>query len=214
MRDPSPGIRPQNDQRVMRLALAAVIGVWAVSSTAAHKINISDQDIAAALSIARSTDADRARFHAPYIKAVNTPFVERAELISEFRRVVLLAEERRAKGDHGFSYSNGAASAALEVWRRRLSVVARVRFHPQNTYITVPQIEMSMAGHERALIGVLKEPVYALATGTPGDFIPIMGAVVTGVFEAETIGQGEREFVIRMDGKELGRVSFNLAMLE
>jgi hypothetical protein len=199
--------------RTMRSAVLAFV-VAATAAVSATKIDITPQDIERALVIARSREADRDRFHAPYIQAVNTPFLEQAELVTETRRVVLLAEERASKGDRFFGYSVSRASDALKVWRRRLSVIARIRFHPQNNYVTAPPIEMRAIGNERALIGVRSDPVYALAPGRKGEFVPVLGAVAEGSFDADALGQALREFVISMEGRELGRVTFNLAALD
>ena len=106
------------------------------------------------------------------------------------------------------------ANEALKVWRRRVSVLARVRFHPQNNYVDVPPVTITADGHERALIGVRREPVLALPPGRKGEFVPVLGAVVEGVFEAEALGQARREFVITLDKKELGRVTFDLGAVE
>ena len=198
-------------------SVRSVVVAWVVCSVgvlSATKIDISPQDIDRALVIARSRDVDRARFHAPYIQAVNTQFVEQVELVTETRRVVLLAEERARKGDRFFGYSVSNVTEALKVWRRRLSVIARVRFHPQNNYVAAPPIDMKVTGNDRALVGVHSEPVYALSSGRKGQSVPVLGAVVEGSFDADALGQAVREFVISMGGKELGRVSFNLATLD
>src|SRR5436190_15254821 len=55
-----------------------------------------------ALTTGRAFDAERARFHQPYVLAINDPTVERIEIITEFRRVVLFAEEQIRQGDHMF----------------------------------------------------------------------------------------------------------------
>jgi len=180
----------------------------------ALKIAITSQDIDRALTIARSREADRERFHTSYIQIVNTPFVERVEVVSEFRRVVLLAEEQAARGDRFFAYSVTRATDALQVWRRRVAVVARVRFHPQNNYVDAPPVTIRLAGNDGALIGVKREAILALPPGRTGEFVPVMGAVVEGVFEAEALGQSIRDFVIELEGQELGRVTFNFATLE
>jgi hypothetical protein len=177
------------------------------------KIDISPQDIERALTVARSRDSDRARFHAPYIQALTTPFVDRVEVVTELRRVVLLAEERAARGDRFFGYSVTAATEALSVWRRRISVLARVRFHPQNVYVVLPPLSITVEGNERALIGVRAEPLVALP-GKTGESVPILGALVEGVFEAEALGQATREFVIWLEKRELARATFDLASLE
>ena len=197
--------------RVLPLALAAVV----VAPPTAIKVDISHADVERALTIARSTDAERARFHAAYIQQLNAPFVERAEIVSEFRRVVLMAEDHIARGDRFFAYSSMRANDALQVFRRRVSIIARVRFHPQNNYVGVPPVTMSLVGNERALIGVKLDPVYGFASGgvTP-EFVPILGAVVEGSFEAEALGQARRDFRVSLEGRELGRLSFDMAAIE
>lgn len=179
----------------------------------ALKIDIAHADIERALTIARGTEAERARFHAPYIQRGETPFVERAEVVSEFRRVVLMAEEHIARGDRFFAYSSTRATDALQVFRRRVSVMAHVRFHPQNNYVSVPEVTMSLIGNEAALIGVRREAVYGFAGG-PGEVVPVLGALVEGSFEAQAMGQARREFRISLEGRELGRVVVDFGPLE
>jgi hypothetical protein len=55
-----------------------------------------------ALVVGRRPDAERARFHSRYEFRVGDPTVERIEVITEFRRVVLAVEERVRFGDHLF----------------------------------------------------------------------------------------------------------------
>lgn len=180
----------------------------------ALRIAITPADVDRALTIARSREADRERFHSAYIQAVNTPFIERVEVVSELRRVVLLAEERAARGDRFFAYSVTRATDALQVWRRRVAIVARVRFHPQNNYVDAPPVTIRLAGNDGALIGVKRDAIFALPPGRTGEFVPVTGAVVEGVFEAEALGQAVRDFVIELEGRELGRVTFDFATIE
>ena len=42
----------------------------------------------------------------------------------------------------------------------------------------------------------------------------MLGAVIEGVFEAKAIGQATREFVLSLEGRELGRVAFNFATID
>jgi hypothetical protein len=200
----------------MKSLLPAVAVLFAVTPLAGLTINISHQDIDRALVIARASEPERAQFHTRYVKTLNTPFVERVEVVSEFRRVVLLAEDQRARGDRFFVYSTTRAADALQVFRRRVSIIARVRFHPLNNYVSVPAVAIAMAGNDRALVGVKLDPIYAFAPSEPAtpQFVPLAGAVVEGSFEAEAIGQAIREFVVSMDGRELARVSFDFAAIE
>jgi hypothetical protein len=195
--------------------IAPLVAVLLVSGhLGALKIAISPQDVDRALTIARSREAERAQFHAPYIQVVDTTFIERVEAVSELRRVVLLAEEQIARGDRRFAYSLTRATDALEVWRRRVAIIARVRFHPQNNYVDAPPVTIRLAGNDRALVGVKRDAILALPPGRTGEFVPVLGAVVEGVFEAEALGQSVRDFVIELEGRELGRVTFDFSTIE
>ena len=203
-------------QRGQGMSLVVRIGVilMLTGQVSALKIAITPEDIDRALTIARSREVERERFHAPYIQRVNTPFLERVEVVTEFRRVVLLAEEQAARGDRFFAYSVTRATDALQVWRRRVAVVARVRFHPQNNYVDAPPVTIGLSGNDGALIGIKREAILALPPGRTGEFVPVTGAVVEGVFEAEALGQSMRDFVIELEGQELGRVTFDFAKID
>jgi hypothetical protein len=95
-----------------------------------------------------------------------------------------------------------------------VAVVARVRFHPQNNYVDAPPVTIRLAGNDGALIGVKRDAIFALPPGRKGEFVPVLGAVVEGVFEAEALGQSERDFVIELEGRELGRVTVNFSTIE
>ena len=198
----------------MKTLLPVVLVLAFATNLTALKINIAHEDISRALAIARATEAERTRFHAAYINRIDAPFVERVEVVSEFRRVVLLAEEQIARGDRFFAYSTTRANDALTVFRRRVSVIARVRFHPQNNYVDAPPVSVALVGNERALIGIRRDAILALSSGRKGEFVPILGAVVDASFEAEALGQATREFVIALEGRELGRVVFDFASVE
>lgn len=202
----------------MRLLVATVVLAAGVLSGTGHlraiDLDVTPEDIDRALAIARGTESERQRFHAPYIKRVDQPVIETVEIVSEFRRVVLLAEERARKGDRLFGYSVASAQQAVGPWVKRLAVKLRVRFHPQNTYVDVPPVEISLTGNAAAQIGVVKEPVLAFPSSEPGARVPILGAVVEGVFDAVLVGNGIREFVVAVNGSEAGRFSFDLAALQ
>jgi hypothetical protein len=183
---------------VICFVLASLVPVDAI------KLQLTNADIDRALVIARGRDGERAQFHAPYIEQLNTPTVQSIEIVSEFRRVVLLAEDHILRGDRGFAYSTRMAGDAVQPWKGRVSLVTRLRFHPLNTYVSVPNIEITVDGlnADAALIGVLKEPQYSM-TSAPGEQAALVGAVAEGVFDAALIGQTERTVIVRLDGKQL-----------
>ena len=192
----------------------AVLVVTAITPVRAINLALSNADVERALVVARDQDRIRERFHAAYIINLDDPFVQSLEIISEYRRVVLLAEERINKGDRAFAYSSRLAGDALAPWRNRVAVRARLRFHPHNAYVDVPTIEMSVDGPDArlALIGVLKEPIHALAD--PGQPASIAGAVADGVFDAKLIGQTRRTVTVKMDGKVLITRQLDFAAVE
>ena len=113
-----------------------------------------------------------------------------------------------------FRYSVSLATQALAPWKRRLSMIARLRFHPQNNYVSLPKIEVALDGNAEALVDVLLQPVLSMPSGQPRERLPVLGAVAEGVFDAVKVGQGVREFVVRVDGREIARVSFDLSAIE
>ena len=66
--------------------------------------------------------------------------VRRISLVSEYRRVVLLTEERIRLGDRGYSVRQ--MTSDLKPWRGSLQVIVELAFHPQNTYVGVPLIDV------------------------------------------------------------------------
>jgi hypothetical protein len=64
------------------------------------------------------------------------------------------------------------------------------------------------------VIGVLRNPILSLPSSQPGDRLPILGAIVETVFNAVTLGQGTREFIVRLEERELTRVTFDLGALQ
>jgi hypothetical protein len=196
---------------------AALVAVWLSSAGGAPllalKLDITHADIERALIIARSSDSERARFHARYIQRIDTPSVDRVEVISEFRRVVLMAEEHAARGDRFFAYSTTRAHDALQVFRRRVSIRAHIRFHPLNNYVTLPPVTIGLVGNEAALIGVRRDPVHG-STAKPTEAAPLLGGTIEASFSADGLGQARREFVVMLEGRELGRVVVDFAEVE
>jgi hypothetical protein len=196
------------------LSAIAVFAIATVAPVTTLDLDVTPQEIDRALAIARGSDRERATFHAPYIVKVNDPFLESVEVVSEYRRMVLLAEDRGRKGDRAFGYSLKLAQQALGPWHRRVSVIARLRFHPQNNYVDVPPADIVLIGAESARIGVLRDPILSLPSGNPSEPMAVLGAVVEGSYDATGVGQTMREAVISLDGKQLGRVKFDFGLLQ
>jgi hypothetical protein len=192
----------------------AVVIVALVVHVGAIDLDVTPLDVERALAIARSRDRERAVFHAPYVQELNSPTVERVEIVSEFRRIVRTAEDRLLKGDRSLPYSVTLAQQANAPWRQRLAIVARLRFHPQNTYVNAPPADIVLDRRAVEPIGVLIDPILSVPSGMPGERLPVMGALVEAVFDAAVVGQGTQEFIVRLEGRELARVTFDLGALQ
>src|SRR5215831_15961300 len=128
----------------MRLVCAAVALV----------VSMSGNDMERALAVARARDNERQQFHSRYIFNLTDPAVTQFEIVTEFRRLVLIGEDHVFRGDYMFTRGLRAAEQALGSSRGMLTIRAQVRFNPLNTFIVSPD--------------------YALAVGTPaGTLVPV-----------------------------------------
>ena len=167
-----------------------------------------------ALSIGRASEAERARFHRSYVVAINDPTVEQIEIQTEFRRAVLFAEDRIRWGDHLFGVRQ--AEAALASWHGKLTIVARLRFHPMNTFIAAPAYEIAVSEPSLPPLDTRRTSLYAqFATrqkaGTP---IPLTGALVEVDFDAQAVGQRVRPVRVVLEGKEVTRSLVDFARMQ
>jgi hypothetical protein len=208
--------------RVRRSGLIAAALVLCVG-TEGGAINLapSDRDLARALQIGSGDERTRQRFHAQYIIPGNNATVEQLEVVTPFRRVVSITEEHSRLGDWIFSHGGIApAKAALEAWRNKLSIVARLRFHPQNTLIGIPDCEIRVGplapgGAAVLPLDTIRTPITAIASGRRGDqFTPLLGATIEAIFDPRSVGQTTRPVSVVMEGLELVRVPVDFTRLE
>jgi hypothetical protein len=121
--------------------LAVLIALLALAPRArAIEANITMQGVDEAIVFARmALRAERQAFHDRYSRWVGDT-VRRISIVSEYRRVVLLTEERIRLGDR--SYSVRQMTSDLKPWRGSLEVIVDLAFHPHNTYIGVPLLDV------------------------------------------------------------------------
>lgn len=186
----------------------------------ALNLAVSNRDIERAQKIASETESARARFHGLYIQPVNDATVEQIEIITEFRRCVLVTEERLRLGDWMFGRGVRAVSEVLRPYRGRVSVVARLRFHPQNTFGDIPPSECAIGAASAAQpavspLDVIRTRIDQLQTGgQPGRSAPLLGALIETVFDAASIGETMRPVRVLMNGQTIARVSIDFSRLE
>jgi ABC-type Fe3+-hydroxamate transport system substrate-binding protein len=186
-----------------RISIGALIAALTLPQIAATgiQLNLSRTDIEAALKVVRGPETQRRQFHAAYQIPVNDAFVETIEIVTPYRRVVLLAEQRIAAGEWAFGLSSRWAEAALRPWKDTVAVRARIRFHPQNVYPHVPEIDVTMGAGPDLLVPLhtATDPRYA-----PGNYVagaaPLIGADAEADFDAARIGQRVMDVAVRVQG--------------
>src|SRR5688500_1620968 len=204
----------------MRAQLVAVaLMVLGYAHVAGINEVLSDRDISYALSIATGSDTTRVAFHAPYILAVSVPTIEHLEVITEFRRFVLAAEEQLKSGNWmmargGFDPKGRTIKDLLRPVSGQVSIRARLRFHPQNSYKTLPLFDVLVGEPTLLAINATRTPHVTTLSIDGGTIDVIHGATIETFYNAPTIN--DRMLPVRMvfEGKEIARVSVDFARVQ
>jgi hypothetical protein len=187
-----------------------------VATPTAIELDENAAKIDAALEIARKPEAERATFHKPYIMATSSPIVESIEIITEFRRLVKIAEARIADGDRFFAQNTLAAQEAIRPFQHHVSVVAHVRFHPQNTYVVGPPVDVVVLdGFEPVpRLDLQSQTEFGFASGKPKPQLPVVGVTTEAVFDADVVGQNYHTIVVRVETKDVARLTIDFGRLQ
>lgn len=195
---------------VVRLVLAAAlicVGVDAI------ELDVADAALRRANALARGDGRALTAFHRKYVIPVSKGELQEIEVITEFRRAVSEAEQRRVGEPEMATLRR--LEQTLAPFKRRVSVVAHVRFSPQTAYVTLPQYDVSIPDAPGSRDGVRpldlrRTPLY---TGSRGNTF-LAGADVEAVFDAAAIGQTRRRIAVGLQGKELAGASFDFASID
>ncbi len=219
------------DRRMRPRALAWLFVCGAVASGLAVQPSLTPRAIDEALFIGQSAiERDRVRFHAPYRLTVERPPVDFIEVITPFRRVVLLAEQLARAGNRAFSQRQALQRPEIGVEEIELRV--ELTFHPLNTYVAVPAYEVTLSGPGAPRIEARtfdRTPRYGprlegqpsvtpvpggAAPFVPGASQPILGGTVTGRFDLRPLNpNGLYEVVVSEEQQELSRTKLDLSRL-
>jgi hypothetical protein len=201
--------------RIARLAIIAALA--AASRAPALTLHLTPADMQRALTLARwpTPDRERARFHQRYLFAVNGPTVDyftvrTVEVITEFRRLELIAEEHARINDTFGRAGLGEAEEALRPWRGRLSIVVSLAFDPTRYITGVPPVDMVLEGP--TLIAPL-ETTRGGVYGT-GARPVLIGCRIESTFDANAIGQELRPVFIHRNGSPIARPPIDFSKLE
>lgn len=178
--------------------------------------DVTDNDVHRAVTIAMSSKDARARFHAPYVLPIKDPTVERIEVITEFRRVVLASEEQASLGNWmvargGYDAKGRTLKQLVERWRGQVAIKLVVRFHPQHRYSTVPVIDILPGEPTLLALDVVRTPLLSL---NDGQMSAMTGAVIETTFNAPLFGDRALPVRVVFEGKEIARVTADFARLE
>jgi hypothetical protein len=150
-----------------------------------------------ALRVAGASVAERGSFHAGYRSVAVDPGIEHVEVITELRRLVLLAETR---GSGAAWRDPREAADALAPYRGRITIEARVRFHLERGYTSLPALDVHL-GSAIAMhpaLDVRVEPIHAPGPPEADGRHTIVGAVVEATFPAPAV-RGVHTLVVHVD---------------
>jgi hypothetical protein len=183
-------------------------------------LSMSGGEIERAQQMARARDSERQQFHHRYVFDLHDDTVTQIEVVTEFRRLVLITEEHIFRGDWLFSRSVTAAEQALAPFRGMVTIRAAVRFNPLNTFITPPAyllaISAGEAGAATAVIDTQVTPQYSTPFKARGGktVSSLTGATLEANLPAAQLRQTSRIVAVILDGKELARTTVEFGKLD
>jgi len=198
------------------VALSAAVVLVAPAAPRAIRRDLGTEDLQRAIKVGGSSEAERARFHSAYIVPLRVAdaAIQQLEVLTEFRRVAIEATDRLRKGDHMFGA--GQADSAMRPWHDKLTLVLRLRFHPQNVLVNVPPYELAIGEPGPTPLDVRRLPVLSL-TGTgqrPGTPTPMYGATVEADFDVVAVRPGPQAVRVVLQGKEVARTTINFTQID
>ena len=183
-------------------------------------LSMSGSEIERAQQVARGRDPERQQFHRRYVFDLKDDTVTQIEVITEFRRLVLVSEEHIFRGDWLFTRSVRSGEQALAPTRGLTTIRATVRFNPLNTFITPPAYLLAMStGVPGSAPSVLETTV------TPQMSVPfkardgkmlssMVGATLEANVPSTELGQLTRVLTVILDGKEVARATVEFGKLD
>jgi len=189
-------------------------------SAVALVLSMSSTDIERAQTLARARDSERQQFHHRYVIDLPGSTVTQIDVTTEFRRLVMIAEEHVLRGDWMFTRSVRAGQEAIAPVRGLITIRAQVRLSPLNTFIQAPAYTLALGG------AAANAPLEALGTQvTPQFSVPVktrdrktlsslIGATIEATIAAARVGQTTRTIAVMLDGKETARAAVDFGRLD
>ena len=216
---------------VSRVLCAVVLGAG-IASGFERSLDLPLVNAATAVGESR-VESVRLQFHRPYRLTVARPPIDYIDVVTPFRRIVMIAEERSRLGQRPLGQPDMIRLAGDRLGL--VEFVIELTFHPLNAYVGVPAYETELvlvpvgAGRPRPPIRpaqISRTPRFgARVNGTPplppsiplnvpGGTEPLLGGTVIAGFATQELQvNGAYEVVVREEKKELARVRVNLGAL-
>lgn len=202
--------------RLILLVFAALFLQWEPAGALIEQLT--DRDITRALDLANSSEAQRTRFHDPYVVPVSDPAVERLDIVTEFRRFVLAAEEELNGGNWmlargGYDAKGRSLKDLLRSKAGQVAVRVRLRFHPLNVYVALPAVDVLLGDPTLLAVGTERTPQVDPARQRSGRDV-LTGATIETAFNAPSIANRALTVRVMLEGKELVRAVVDFQRLE
>jgi hypothetical protein len=183
-------------------------------------LSVTRPDLDRALALARwpHTDAERARFHDRYLVPVGSaqgpvatvPVAIQLEVVTEFRRIELLAEEHDRVQDLFGRGGTDDVVEAMRPWKGRLAI---------GVYLLLPGgSDASIPPTQVVIDGVGGQPARSAARSAFHTSAQLRGSfadcILDAVFDAGAIGQTTREVRVIVAGRELAHAAIDFSALE
>ena len=124
--------------------------------------------------------------------------IDRVEIITEFRRAVLIGRDQWQQGHIGFDARDLAK--ALEPFKGLVTFLVQVRLNPQNAFIKEPSYDLYVATGPKsppvAAKTLTREPVFPLGSNSP-----ILAVRLEASFPRADIERADAPFLIVTDEK-------------
>jgi len=152
-----------------------------------------------ALRLGRTSDqALYDAFNAGYQLAASGP-VSTAEVITEFRRAVMIVREHANQGEYGFTERD--LEHAIAPYRGSVTLVVDIRLNPLNTFIKAPPytlyIQTGPSTKPLAPRNFERTSLFGVPMASPGS--PITGLRLSGTFSVADIENAAAPTVVVVD---------------
>jgi hypothetical protein len=180
---------------------------------------LTDADISRALNLANASQAVRSVFHQPYVVTLTDATIEQIEVVTEFRRFVLAAERELESGNWmlgrgGTDQKGRTLKDLLRPSSGHVVIRARLRFHPLNVFVDLPQSDILLGEPTLLAIATVRTPHVAPASTDAKTRPIVLGATIETAFNAPSVKNRILPVRVMSEGREIGRVVVDFSRLD